>query len=157
MREGRRRATHAHSSRQLPWIGHSRHMKWVLFFDGDCAFCSSAIRRVNRLDPHGRVDFAPLQGKLAEKLGLQHHATGTGGTMVLLRESDGRIFLRSDALIEVGSAIGGIGRCLVPLAIIPRAWRDKIYQFIADRRRLLPGNQSACPLPDERLRKQLRD
>lgn len=132
-------------------------MKWVLFFDGDCAFCSAAVRRVNRLDPYERVDFAPLQGKLAEKLGLQHYATGTGGTMVLLRESDGRIFLRSDALIELGAAIGGIWRCLALFSIIPRAWRDHVYQFIADRRRLLPVNHSACSLPDERLRKRLRD
>jgi predicted DCC family thiol-disulfide oxidoreductase YuxK len=128
-----------------------------MFFDGDCAFCSAAIRRVNRLDRRGRIDFAPLQGKLAAQLGLGDHASGTRGTIVLLREPDGRMFLRSDAILEIGSAIGGAGRYLRWLAVIPRAWRDMAYQFIADRRHSLPGIASTCKLADERLLKHLRE
>ena len=45
-------------------------MGWVLFFDGDCAFCSASVRQVVHYDKHGRVNFAPLQGKLAKEKGL---------------------------------------------------------------------------------------
>jgi predicted DCC family thiol-disulfide oxidoreductase YuxK len=132
-------------------------MKWVLFFDGECAFCSASVRRVNRLDKRGRVDFAPLQGELARQLGLEKHAAGSGGTMVLLREEDERLFFRSDALIELASAIGGIARALALLAILPKSWRDALYQFVADRRHRLLGKSSACAMPDERLRARLRE
>ncbi|HSP41470.1 MAG TPA: DCC1-like thiol-disulfide oxidoreductase family protein [Luteolibacter sp.] len=132
-------------------------MKWVLFFDGDCAFCSASVRRVNRLDQRGRVDFAPLQGELARKLGLETHAAGSGGTMVLLREDDGNLFFRSDALIELGAAVGGIARALALLAILPKAWRDALYQFMADRRHRLRRISGTCAMPDERLRARLRE
>ncbi len=132
-------------------------MKWVLFFDGDCAFCSASVHLVNRLDLRGRVDFAPLQGELAHQLGLGKHAAGSGGTMVLLREDDGRLFFRSDVLIELGSAIGGFARALALLAILPKSWRDALYQFVADRRHRLRRISGICEMPDEQLRARLRD
>ena len=132
-------------------------MKWVLFFDGDCAFCSASVHLVNRLDLRGRVDFAPLQGELAHQLGLGKHAAGSGGTMVLLREDDGQSFFRSDALIELASAIGGIARVLALLAMVPKPWRDALYQFVADRRHRLRRIPDICEMPDKRLRARLRE
>ncbi|MFZ9937225.1 MAG: thiol-disulfide oxidoreductase DCC family protein [Luteolibacter sp.] len=132
-------------------------MQWVLFFDGDCAFCSASVRGVCRLDKRGRVDFAPLQGELARKIGLEKHAAASGGTMVLLREDDGQRFFRSDALIELASAIGGIARVLALLALVPKPWRDALYQFLADRRHRLRRASGTCKMPDERLRARLRE
>jgi predicted DCC family thiol-disulfide oxidoreductase YuxK len=131
-------------------------MKWVLFYDGDCGMCSASIRMVCRLDRRGRVDFAPLQGVLAGKFGLEKHAAASGGTMVLLREHDGRLFFRSDAMIELAPAIGGLARCLALLAILPVPWRDALYQFIADRRHRFRKTQ-VCTLPDERLHARMRE
>ena len=132
-------------------------MKWVLFFDGDCGFCFASVRRVSRLDKRGRVDFAPLQGELARKLGLENHAAASGGTMVLLREDDGQRFFRSDALIELGKAVGGLARALLLLSILPKSWRDALYQCLADRRHRLRGISDTCGVPDERLRARLRE
>lgn len=132
-------------------------MKWVLFFDGECAFCSASIHWVRRFDKRGRVDFAPLQGELAGKLDLQGHAAESGGTMVLLREDDGHLFFRSDALIELASAIGGVARGLALLAILPKSWREALYQFIADHRHAFGLRKTSCSIPDERIRKRLRE
>ena len=130
-------------------------MSWVLFFDGDCGFCSASVRWVLRLDKRGRVYFAPLQGELAGKLGLAGQAAETGGTMVLLRESDGVLFTRSDALLELARVLGWPWRLARVAAIIPRRWRDGVYQFIADRRRRLSGK--SCRLPDAGFAERLRD
>lgn len=129
-------------------------MNWVLFFDGDCGFCSASVRRVLRLDKRGRVFFAPLQGELAGKHGLAVHASETGGTMVLLRESDGVLFTRSDALLELARVLGWPWRLARAAVIIPRRWRDGVYQFIADHRGRLSGK--TCRLPDEKLIERLR-
>jgi len=131
-------------------------MNWVLFFDGDCAFCSASVRWVVRLDKRRRISFAPLQGELAGKLGLAGHAAETSGTMVLLRESDGVLFTRGDALLELARALGWPWRLARVAVIIPRRWRDGIYQFIANHRRALSGKTSACQLPDARLAERLR-
>ncbi len=129
-------------------------MSWVLFFDGYCGFCSVSVRWVLRLDKRRSVFFAPLQGELAGKLGLAGHAAETGGTMVMLRESDGVLFTRSDAMLELARVLGWPWRLARAAAIIPRRWRDCVYQFIADHRGRLAGK--TCRLLDAKLVERLR-
>ena len=132
-------------------------MTWVLFFDGDCAFCSNSVRQVVRFDKHARVSFAPLQGKLAAEMGFARHAAADDGTMVLLREFDGQVFTRSDALIELARALGGGWRIFTLARFIPKPLRDRVYRWIADHRYLFMVKSDACPLPDPELLKRLRE
>ncbi len=132
-------------------------MGWVLFFDGDCGFCAASVQRVARLDKRGLVEFAPLQGKLATEMELSGHAADRGGTLVLLREEDGRIFKRSDALIELAHILGGFWKLAAIARFIPRPLRDAVYRWIANHRHLLMGKSATCALPDRELRKRLRE
>ena len=132
-------------------------MGWVLFFDGECAFCSRSVRFVARHDTRCRVWFAPLQGRLAAENGLSGLAAETGGTMVLLREEDGALFTRSDALIELARVLGGIWHFARLAVLVPRPVRDAVYQWIADRRHRLAVISDSCPLPDEDLKTRLRE
>jgi predicted DCC family thiol-disulfide oxidoreductase YuxK len=132
-------------------------VKWILFFDGDCAFCSRMVCWVARRDKRGRVDFAPLQGGLSREMGFSRHAEGTGGTMVLLRETDGAVVTRSDAVIELARALGGAWNILRLMKPVPRFLRDAVYQYAADRRHRLPWRNDACGLPDPRLSARLRE
>lgn len=132
-------------------------MTWVLFFDGECAFCSHSVRRVARLDRRGRIAFAPLQGTLAGEAGFSRYADEAAGTMVLLRESDGRVFLRSDALIELARALGGGWRILTVARFIPKSLRDAAYRWVAEHRYWFAGKADTCSLPDPELVKRLRE
>jgi predicted DCC family thiol-disulfide oxidoreductase YuxK len=132
-------------------------MSWVLFFDGECAFCSASVQQVMRLDKRRRVSFAPLQGKLAADSGFARYASETNGTMVLLRESDGKVFIRSDALFELARALGGAWRILLIGRIIPNRLRDLVYRWLANHRYLFLGKSKSCSLPDPEMLKRLRD
>lgn len=133
-------------------------MRLVLFFDGDCGFCTKSVRRVYRLDEKGAVEFAPLQGKLAGELGLTKFADKAGGTMVIIRESDGRRFFKGDAWIELGKTLGGIWAVLAAVfSVFPKAARDWGYDLVARNRYLLAGKGNACGMPDEGLRKRMRE
>jgi predicted DCC family thiol-disulfide oxidoreductase YuxK len=131
-------------------------MTWVLFFDGDCGFCSSSVRRIARWDQHGRVFFAPLQGELARENGLSGHAAEVGGTMVLLRESDGAVFTRGNAVLELSNALGGSWKLLRIAKLLPGFLRDALYDLVAGNRHRLPGANRACDLPDAALAARLR-
>jgi len=132
-------------------------MALVLFFDGDCGFCSKSVIRVYQLDPGGAIEFAPLQGVLAGKLGLRKYAEKGGGTMVILRESDGKKFFKGDAWIELGKALGGIWAALASVfALFPQHARDWAYDLVAKNRYRLAGKGNACALPEEGLRKRMR-
>lgn len=132
-------------------------VSWILFFDGDCAFCSAGVRRVMRLDRHGRIRFAPLQGKLSAEKGFREHANPAGGTMVLLREEDDRVFLRSDAVIELGRALGGLWSLARLGLIIPRPLRDPLYKLVARNRYWLSRQHDFCVLPDPEMAARILD
>lgn len=125
-------------------------MAWVLFYDGKCAFCSESVRLIRRLDQRQRIFFESLQGERARQLGLVHHAADDG-TLVLLRKSDGRFFLRSDALIELARALGGGWRVFSLARFIPKSLRDRIYRWVAMNRYRILG-KSACQFDPESRR-----
>lgn len=131
-------------------------MGWILFFDGDCAFCSKSVRRVFRLDRRKNITFAPLQGELSREIGFSHHAAKDGGTMVLLRESDGKAFIHSDAWIELANALGGPWRIFAATRLIPKVLRDAVYRWVAANRYRLMGKSDTCEMPDPELAKRLR-
>lgn len=130
---------------------------WILFFDGECGFCSAAVRWVARRDKRGRISFAPLQGRLAGELGLSRHAAPEGGTLVLMREPDGKVWTRSDACLELAWVLGGGWRVLLVLKGIPRCIRDAAYRWVADHRQRWFKVESACGMPDKELRKRMRE
>ena len=132
-------------------------MAWVLFFDGDCGFCSKSVRRVYALDKEGMVDFAPLQGELAREMGLAGFADKKGGTMVMLRESDGEKFYKGDAWIVLGKALGGVWALLARIfGMFPKAVRDWGYDLVAKNRYLIAGKNESCGMPDAGLRERMR-
>lgn len=137
--------------RYLPAMG------WVQFFDGECAFCSRSVQVVSRLDKGERISFAPLQGKLSQEHGFTRHAVPGGGTMVVLRESDGRVFTHSDAWIELMRALGGGWRVFGLVRFIPRFIRDAAYGWVARNRYRFMGKSASCALPDAAMLKRMRE
>jgi len=130
---------------------------WLLFFDGDCAFCSRSVRQVFRLDKRKRIFYTPLQGKLSHELGYADLAAEKGGTMVVIRESDGKAFTRSDAWIEVARALGGWWNLLLVTLLVPKFLRDWVYNLVANNRYRFLGKNATCDLPDPELMKRIRE
>lgn len=132
-------------------------MSWVLFFDGDCGFCSKSVQRVYALDKEGVISFAPLQGKLAGEMDLKKFADKEGGTMVMLREEDGEKFYKGDAWIVLGEALGGVFSILANVfGIFPISARNWVYDLVAKNRYLLAGKNETCEMPEEGLRNRMR-
>lgn len=132
-------------------------MNWVLFFDGDCAFCSRSVQRVAHFDTLEEISFAPLQGKLSHEKGFAGYASDEGGTMLLFRESDGKVFTHSDALIQLTRIFGGWWRVLSWAHLIPKLLRDAVYRWIARNRYRIMERNTTCLIPDPAMKKRLRD
>ena len=132
-------------------------MGWVLFFDGDCGFCSGSVRKVYALDRKGEVNFAPLQGELAKEMGLTKFADKEGGTMVMLREDDGEKFYKGDAWMVLGKELGGVWAVLARVfGLFPKTARDWGYDLVAKNRYLIAGKNESCGMPEEGLRGRMR-
>ncbi len=114
-----------------------------------------SVRFVYEFDKKGLIEFAPLQGELARKFELKGYAEKGGGSMVILREEDGEIFTKGNALVELGKALGGVFLVLAfVFSLLPERLRNGAYDLVARNRNRLASH---CGLPDEALRKRMRE
>lgn len=123
----------------------------IVIFDGDCVLCSNSARLLLRLDRRGR--FRLLTGQSGLGLALRRHfgvADGAGDSVILLQ--DGRLHLRSEAVLRILRVLGRPWSWLSGLAVLPAGPRDAVYGWIAQRRYRLFGRRPVCFLPEERWR-----
>jgi predicted DCC family thiol-disulfide oxidoreductase YuxK len=126
----------------------------VLLYDGSCGFCSRTVQFVLRHEHAKRLRFARLDGAFAARL-LEQHPSVHGADSVIWYEPDGDLLLlRSDAILRAAAYLGGGWRLASGLRVVPRRFRDMIYQVVARHRHLLSGQSPHCliPPPDERRR-----
>jgi len=120
--------------------------KPVLVYDGDCAFCTSCMRVVERIGVDAHLvawQFADLP-----RLGLTENAAS--GALQWI-EPDGRSRAGHEAVAALLIRAGGLwaipGRIILLPGISPVAAR--LYRLIADNRHHLPGGTPACVLPPD--------
>ena len=126
----------------------------VVFFDGVCNLCNGFVDWLIRMDKHGRLKFASLQGRAAGEL-LGPEADGLA-SIVVVRE--GQLYRESDAILVIGESLGGIHAFFAKLsALLPRRLRDAIYRFVAKRRYRIFGKRDTCRVPTAEERKRFLD
>ena len=125
----------------------------VLFYDGGCGLCHRTVRFVLWADRAERFEFAPLQGSTFRQL-LPEPVQKTLPDSFVLRTSEGRLLVRSDAVLHILSRLGGFWAVLAGLCrLVPRLLRDAVYDFVARiRLRLFAKPDDYCPLVPKELR-----
>ncbi|TAE31167.1 MAG: DUF393 domain-containing protein [Candidatus Kapaibacterium sp.] len=130
----------------------------IVFFDGVCHLCHGAVNLLLRIDSRKRLYYAPLQGASYQELCTQHplqtlpHPASLA-TIVFLTD-DGRIFTKSDAAVRIGACLGGVYRLALVLLLVPRFFRDALYDWVSGNRYHWFGKDDSCriPHPDEAAR-----
>jgi predicted DCC family thiol-disulfide oxidoreductase YuxK len=120
----------------------------VLVFDGDCGFCTTTARLLQRLVERGGRDFAvaPWQELDLEALGLTAQSCLTAAQWV---SHDGTVragHLSIAAALRAGRPVWrpvGVVLTLPGISALA-AWA---YRWVADHRYALPGGTQACGLP----------
>jgi predicted DCC family thiol-disulfide oxidoreductase YuxK len=126
--------------------------KNILFFDGVCGLCNRFVDFSLKHDPHGRVLFAPLQGKTAGELLSK---TDVENLDTVIFYENGNLSRRSTAIVKLLSGVGGFWNVLAWLLwLIPRPLRDFGYRLTAKNRYRFFGQKETCRLPtaEERVR-----
>ena len=130
-------------------MGAANSMKRVILFDGACNLCCTSVQFIVKRDKKAKFRFASLQSEFAQEI-MDANALGDPGkTIVLLKDT--RIFLQSDAVLEIGRDLDGLWPMLYCLKIIPSFIRDAVYDFISKRRYGWFGRTEACWLPSAGL------
>lgn len=117
------------------------NLKEIIFYDGDCGLCQRSVSFIHSLDSEKKLAFAPLNGETYQALSLPKSDMTT-----VMFYSQGKLFFKSEAIIQVGWFLGGWKRVFILAKIIPRSLRDLVYDFIAKHRKkvsciILPRDQ----------------
>ncbi len=127
----------------------------IILFDGVCNLCSASVRFVIKRDKKRIFQFAPLQSEFAKRVILEKNITNSVKTIVLVK--DDKIYLRSDAALEICKELGGLWPGLYFFKIIPRFIRDAVYNFISEHRYQWFGRTEECWLPSPDLNARFVD
>ncbi len=120
----------------------------LVLYDGSCGLCHRSVAFLARRDRDGtRFVFAPLGGETAAARLAETTAAPFQGGTVVVRTVDGRLLLRSDAVLHALVRLGGSWRVLARgLALVPRPLRDGAYSLVARiRGRLFARPEGSCP------------
>lgn len=128
----------------------------VLLVDGVCVLCHGLVKVLCKLDRQHRLKFSTLQGDTAQRLlrGTAFESERKQLTSVIyvrgMDSAELQVFDRSTAALMALRDLGGGGRILSWLRVIPRVIRDGVYDWIARHRYGWFGRHDAvCPLPSQ--------
>ncbi len=123
----------------------------IWLFDGLCILCSSAVRYVLKHEHHHAMRFVAIQSAEGRMLALQHGIDPDDPDSFLFIEK-GAASAKSDGVINLARHVSGPARLLLLARVLPRAWRDWIYDRVARNRYSIFGKSVACMLPDMGMR-----
>jgi predicted DCC family thiol-disulfide oxidoreductase YuxK len=128
----------------------------VLYYDGSCAMCHGFVRFLLAEERTGTLRYAPLQSA-SFAASVPKEVRASLPDSLVLRADDGRLHVRSDAVVQVMSSMGGLWTALATLLrLVPRPLRDLAYDTVGGMRYRLFGRTSeACPLMPPHLRPRM--
>lgn len=133
----------------------------VVLYDGVCGLCDHLVQFLLKRDDRDRFRFASLQSDVAAQL-LQRHGTDavdldTVYVVVDYGKDGEKLLSRSDAIIHLLQRLGGIWSVVAAGKILPRAFRDSFYKFVATNRYRVFGKYDVCQMPEERFKFKFLD
>lgn len=122
----------------------------IILFDGYCNLCSGSVGFILKRDKQRHFRYVALQTEpgifLRRYLGIAE----TTDSVILWR--GGKIYLHSDAALEIVRHLSFPWPMTGILRIVPKTLRDRIYNWIARNRYGWFGKRAYCRIssPDER-------
>ena len=117
----------------------------VIIYDASCNLCSSLVRFIIRLDKKEKFRFASLHSSFVKNK-MPHVVSDELMPDSLIYFEEGNIYLRSDAALRVAKKLGGIMLITYIAFILPRNWRNGVYDYIAKNRYRWFGKREECML-----------
>lgn len=125
--------------------------KPIVLFDGVCNLCSSAVQFIIRHDKKNIFMFTSLQSEAGQKLLAQYHFPLDELNSFILIENN-KAYTRSTGALKVAKKLNGLWPWLYSFIIIPKIFRDSIYDLVGKNRYKWFGKKDACMIPTPELK-----
>ncbi|MAH19901.1 MAG: thiol-disulfide oxidoreductase [Flavobacteriaceae bacterium] len=126
----------------------------IVFFDGVCNLCQGSVRYLIKHDKKGVLKFASLQGNYAKDFVNETEIQSMQSILFF----DGKmLYKKSTAVLKLSRLLGGWNQLLLLGYILPRFFRDWLYNIVAKNRYRWFGKKDQCMLPFEGIENRFLD
>ena len=126
----------------------------LVLYDGVCGLCDRTVQFLLRVDRGQILRFAPLQGDTAAAIRTRHPRLAGIDGIAYLKSANGteELDVKSTAVLKILKEAGGAWGLLAGFLLVPRTFRDAIYDWVARNRYRWFGRYDSCPLPGAAVR-----
>ncbi len=125
--------------------------KQIILFDGLCNLCNSSVQFIIKRDSKNRFKFSSLQSSFGSKK-LQAFGLSSKDLYSIILVNEGTYLQKSDAALEIAKNLQQPWPLFYAFKIIPRFFRDWIYDLIAKNRYSWFGKKDSCMIPTQELK-----
>lgn len=124
----------------------------IILFDGVCNLCNSAINFIIKRDKKGIFRYASLQSEIGEKLIANRNIDISKIDSILLIDPKIAYYHKSTAALHIAKELSGLYPILSVFLILPKFFRDWIYDIVAKNRYKWFGKKESCMIPTAELK-----
>ncbi len=125
--------------------------KKIILFDGVCNLCNSSIQFVIKYDKKDAFRFVALQSDLGIKIIKHIGIVNQNIDSVILYEPNVAYYYKSDAAIEIAKNLGVFFNFGTVFRILPKNFRNILYDYIAKNRYKWFGKTDTCMIPTKKI------
>ena len=126
----------------------------IVFFDGVCNLCQGSVRYLIKHDKKEVLKFASLQGNYAKDFVNETEIQSMQSILFF----DGKmLYKKSTAILKLSRLLGGWHQLLLLGYILPRFFRDWLYNIVAKNRYRWFGKKDQCMLPSKGFENRFLD
>ena len=144
---GEGRKARPYSYRHDPAVPKFPDERPIIIFDGYCAMCSGFARFVLRHDRRGLFRLVPAQSALGRALYVHYGLDPVDYETNILLEN-GVAWFKAEGSIRMAERLGLPWRLAAAARLLPRAWREALYDAVARNRLRIFGKREVCYVAD---------
>jgi predicted DCC family thiol-disulfide oxidoreductase YuxK len=122
----------------------------VVIFDGICNLCAHSVRFILRHEAKPEILFASVQSAAGARL-LRDFNFDPDDARTFVLISGGAAYVKSAAAIRVARHFRGPWKVLSAVKLVPRPFRDWLYDVVARNRYRWFGRRETCMVPTPEL------
>lgn len=122
----------------------------IVFFDGVCNLCNSTIQLIIKYDKKSIFKFSSLQSNTAKQI-LNDYELDLNKMPSIVLVQNSKIYTKSTAVLTIFKQLNKFWPLYYLFILIPKFFRDWIYNIIAKNRYKWYGKQKSCWVPSPEL------
>lgn len=125
-----------------------RETRKIVFVDGYCNLCHQLVQTLLLLDTHNKLFFSSLESSFAASFFLKDHGAILSINSVVFFDGS-QLFFKSDAILKIAHTLGFPFSICQIFFLLPRGFRDFIYDIVAKFRYKIFGKNLVCHITEK--------